>query len=143
MSRMIFVNLPTADLARSDRFYETIGLTKNNDFSDGNASGWIIDENIFLMVLKENYFATFLRNGDKPGSGEGQKEVLTALSAESREDVDETVARAVNGGGSVYRPATEEIPGMYGAAFADPDGHVWEIAWMDMAAMQAGQPDDQ
>ncbi|MEF9982537.1 MULTISPECIES: VOC family protein [Actinomycetes] len=136
MGQMIFVNLPTADLARADKFYEAMGFTKNTTFSDENATSWIIAENILVMVLRQEFFASFLVNGDKPALGSGLRETLNALSAETREGVDDFVARAEAGGGSVYRPADEPFPGMYQAAVQDPDGHVWEIAWMSPEAME-------
>lgn len=136
MGQMIFVNLPTADLARADKFYEALGFTKNSTFSDENATSWIIDENIFVMVLRQEFFSSFLVNGDQPALGNGVRETLNAISAETREGVDDFVARAEAGGGSVYRPADEPFPGMYQAAVQDPDGHVWEIAWMSPEAME-------
>ena len=136
MGQMIFVNLPTADLARADKFYEALGFTKNPTFSDENATSWIIDENIFVMVLRQEFFSSFLVNGDQPALGNGVRETLNAISAETREGVDDFVARAEAGGGSVYRPADEPFPGMYQAAVQDPDGHVWEIAWMSPEAME-------
>lgn len=138
MSRMIFVNLPTDDLAAADAFYGALGFTKNEQFSDENASSWVISESITVMVLARGFFATFL-TGDAaphlPGSG-GDREVLNALSCESSDEVDELMSKAVAGGGSVYREASAPFPGMYQGAFADPDGHVWEVAWMDPQAMQ-------
>ncbi|MCO1338909.1 lactoylglutathione lyase [Kocuria polaris] len=138
MSRMIFVNLPTNDLAAADAFYGALGFTKNEQFSDENASSWVISESITVMVLARNFFATFLVGTDAPhlpGAG-GDREVLNALSCESTDEVDELMSRAEANGGSIYRKTTTPFPGMYQGAFADPDGHVWELAWMDPEAMQ-------
>lgn len=136
MSRMIFVNLPTADLAAADRFYESLGFTKNATFSDANASSWMVTENITVMVLQRDFFASFLVDGDTPTLASADREVLNALSAESRTEVDDFLAKAVAGGGSVYRSATEPFEGMYQAAVKDPDGHVWEVAWMSPEAIE-------
>lgn len=136
MSKMIFVNLPTADLAQADSFYAALGFEKNTVFSDENATSWIVAENIMIMVLREAFFSSFLVDGDVPALGSKHRETLNALSSETREGVDDFVARALNGGGSVYRPADEPFPGMYQAAVKDPDGHVWEIAWMSPEAME-------
>ncbi|QCY48292.1 MULTISPECIES: VOC family protein [Glutamicibacter] len=136
MSRMIFVNLPTADLAKADAFYEGLGFTKNEMFSDSNATSWMISDTITVMVLHRDFFASFLIDGDTPTVGSGTREVLNALSADSRSEVDDFVAKAVAGGGAVYREASEPFEGMYQAAVKDPDGHVWEIAWMSQEAMQ-------
>lgn len=134
---MIFVNLPTNDLAAADAFYAALGFTKNEQFSDENASSWVIAENISAMILKREYFSTFLPGEDAPHvpGASGNREVLNALSCDTAEEVDTFVERAVTGGGSVYRSADEPFPGMRQAAIADPDGHVWELAWMDPEAM--------
>ncbi|WP_313810717.1 VOC family protein [Glutamicibacter sp.] len=136
MSQMIFVNLPTSDLDRADKFYSSLGFTKNDTFSDENATSWFIAENILVMVLREEFFSGFLVNGDVAVTGSGRRECLNALSAETREGVDQFVANALAGGGEIYRPADEPFPGMYQAAVQDPDGHVWEIAWMSPEAIE-------
>ncbi|GHD04741.1 glyoxalase [Zhihengliuella salsuginis] len=135
---MIFVNLPTDDLAAADAFYGALGFTKNEQFSDENASSWVISDVITIMVLKREYFATFLVESDAPHlpGARGAHEVLNALSCESSDEVDQLMSKAVAGGGSAYREADAPFPGMYQGAFADPDGHVWEVAWMDPEAMQ-------
>lgn len=136
MPQMIFVNLPTADLARADEFYGALGFTKNDTFSDENASSWVISDAIIVMVLQRDFFASFLAQGDAPVLGSSDREVLNALSCDTREDVDDFLAKAVAGGGRVYREAVEPFPGMYQGAVQDPDGHVWEVAWMSAEAMQ-------
>ncbi len=73
MSRMIFVNLPTSDLARADKFYSALGFTKNDTFSDENATSWIIAENILVMVLQEEFYSSFLVGEDKPAVGPGHR----------------------------------------------------------------------
>lgn len=70
MSRMIFVNLPTADLAKADAFYEGLGFTKNEMFSDSNATSWMISDTITVMVLHRDFFASFLIDGDTPHRGQ-------------------------------------------------------------------------
>ncbi|MEE1621033.1 VOC family protein [Zafaria sp. Z1313] len=134
MPSMIFVNLPTRDLERSDAFYGALGFTKNPDFSDENASSWMISDSIFVMVLKEAFYSSFLRGGDVAAFGEGSKQMLNALSCASVEEVDRLAETAAATGGAIYRQPAEEVPGMmYGGAVTDPDGHVWELAWMDFS----------
>ncbi|WP_431710416.1 VOC family protein [Glutamicibacter uratoxydans] len=135
---MIFINLPSSDLARTDKFYAALGFTKNETFSDANASSWMISETITVMLLHRDYFASFMAQGDAPTLDGKNREVLHALSADSREEVDQFVTRALAGGGSIYRESDEPFPGMYQAAVQDPDGHVWEIAWMSPEVM--GEP---
>jgi predicted lactoylglutathione lyase len=136
MDRMVFINLPVSDLNKSTDFYKGLGYTLNPDFSSPDASSLVISDTIMVMLLTQEFFGKFLRNGT-PHLGSDAKEVLVALSAESNEEVDRFLANATSGGGTVYRPAEEEMPGMYGAAIADPDGHVWEIMHMSPEAMQA------
>jgi len=130
---MIFVNLPVSKLDVSDHFYGGLGFSKIAPFSNDVASAWKIEENIWVMLLLPGFFSTFLRGGEQPDFPTGAQQKLNSLSADSREAVDAFLAAAAVNGGSVYRPALEEFPGMYGGAVKDPDGHVWEIAWMDPA----------
>ena len=143
MERMIFINLPTRDLTASDVFYAGLGFTKNADFSNEMASSWMITETSWIMILSEDFYSTFLRNGDTAAYGAGGREVLNAISGESRAEVDEFAARAIAHGGTIYREATEEMPGMYSVAFLDPDGHEWEVGWMDMSAFAGDTPSTQ
>jgi predicted lactoylglutathione lyase len=137
--RMIFVNLPVKDLDVSKRFFEGLGFAINPNFTDEKAACVVIEENICAMLLTEAYFKTFI-TGEISDTARGV-EVLTCLSCESREQVDQTLARALSGGGQAWRP-TQDLGFMYSASFRDPDGHVWELAWMDPAAVpqDAAQP---
>ncbi|CAM3992942.1 VOC family protein [Tsukamurella ocularis] len=133
MHTMIFVNLPIADVQRSRDFFTAVGYTINEKFSDENAVAVELGENIAAMLLKTDFFGTF---HESTTAAPGVKETLIALSAESREEVDEIVNRAVAAGGTEGR--SEDHGFMYGRAFDDPDGHGWEIMWMDPAAAEAG-----
>ncbi|KSB87845.1 glyoxalase [Caulobacter vibrioides] len=135
--RMIFVNLPVADLDRSKAFFEALGFSINPQFSDETAACVVVSETIFVMLLTHDKFRQFI-NGEI-GDGHAATEVLTCLSAESREEVDDLLAKALANGGKAWKPIMDMGP-MYGASFQDPDGHVWELMYMDMAAMaQAGE----
>lgn len=133
MHKMIFVNLPIADIQRSRDFFTAVGYTINEQFSDENAVAVELGENIAAMLLKTDFFGTF---HESTTAAPGDKEVLIALSAESREEVDAVVDRAVAAGGKEGR--AEDHGFMYGRAFDDPDGHGWEIMWMDPAAAAGG-----
>ncbi|PVM91333.1 VOC family protein [Caulobacter endophyticus] len=134
--RMIFVNLPVADLDRSKTFFEALGFSINPQFSDETAACVVVSETIFVMLLTHDKFRQFI-NGEI-GDAHAATEVLTCLSAESRQEVDDLLAKALANGGKAWKPITDMGP-MYGASFQDPDGHVWEVMHMDMAAMaQAG-----
>ena len=126
--RMIFVNLPVKDLEASKRFFGELGFENNPEFTDDTAACMVIDENIFVMLLTEDRFKDFI-NGDI-ADATSTTEVLTCLSAGSREEVDELVEKAIAAGGKPWKPALEEGP-MYGGIFQDPDGHVWEVLYME------------
>jgi len=130
---MIFVNLPVTDLTASTRFYEAIGCTKNQDFSDGQSSMMVWTDAISFMLLAHEKFEGF---SAKPIAGSGVSEVLLALSCDSREDVGTiTQAAAVNGGKADIRDP-QDMGFLFSRAFEDPDGHVFEAVWMDPAAIK-------
>lgn len=130
--RMIFVNLPVKDLAKSMAFYEALGFKNNPQFTDETAACMVIDENIFVMVMTQEKFRGFI-NGDIATNG---VEVLNALSASSREEADDFYNKARAAGGKDWKPAMD-LGFMYGTSFTDLDGHVWEMSYVDMAAAQA------
>jgi predicted lactoylglutathione lyase len=131
--RLIFVNLPVKDLTAAREFFMQLGFEFNPQFSDDKAACMVVDRNIFVMLLVEERFKDFV-NGEISDATKAT-EVLTCLSAESREQVDEIVAKALAAGGKPWKPVIEEGP-MYGASFQDLDGHVWELMYMDMPAEQ-------
>jgi predicted lactoylglutathione lyase len=129
---MIFVNLPVKDLAVSIRFYEAIGCEKNEQFSDDRAAAMVWSDVITFQLLTHDYFATFAR---KPLSNAQETTgMLIALSRDSREEVDAITEAAVAGGGKGDIRERQDMGFMYGRTFEDPDGHVFEPMWMDMAA---------
>jgi predicted lactoylglutathione lyase len=125
--RMIFVNLPVKDLSASKEFFTAIGFSFNDQYSDDSAACMVVDENIFVMLLVEERFKDFI-NGEI-ADATTTTETLVALSADSREEIDETVEKALAAGGKEWKPAMDEGP-MYGHSFQDPDGHVWELMHM-------------
>ncbi|MCF6522699.1 VOC family protein [Streptomyces sp. JJ36] len=138
MSKMIFVNLPVQDLERTRAFFTALGFTFNPQFSDENALGMVIDEDngIHAMLLLEPFFKTFTPKGKEIADATRTTETIIALSAESRAEVDDLAERALaNGGSPANEPMDEGF--MYGRSFQDPDGHVWEVVWMDPAAMES------
>ena len=134
--RMIFVNLPVKDLQASKRFYEALGFCVNPQFTDETAACIVVDENIFVMLLTEAKFRDFIV-GDIADPARGV-EVLNCLSCDSRVEVDATLAKALGAGGKPWKPVND-YGFMYGASFQDPDGHVWELMWMDPAAVAEGK----
>ncbi|HWJ87602.1 MAG TPA: VOC family protein [Pelagibacterium sp.] len=128
MPRMIFVNLPVADLVAATRFYEAIGCTKNSNFSDENASSMMWSDEIVFMLLKHPFFSTFT---SKPiADAHTTTGVLIALSMDSREEVDTITNAAANAGGKADSREPQDMDFMYSRAFEDPDGNIIEPVWM-------------
>lgn len=130
MNRMIFVNLPVADLAASRAFYTALGFSINEEFSDERCAAITVSDTICVMLLAESRFRDFI-NGDISNAHQST-EVLNCLSTESKDEVDDLVAKALANGGKPWLDKMEEGP-MYGHSFADPDGHAWEVMFMDFA----------
>lgn len=130
MPKMIFVNLPVKNVARSTSFYEAIGATRNLMFSDETASGMVFSDTIHVMILDHDKFSQFTPK--KIADANTVSEVLVCLSAESKAEVDATVEKAVNAGGKADPGPKQDYGFMYGRSFEDLDGHIWEIMWMDM-----------
>jgi predicted lactoylglutathione lyase len=135
MTRMIFVNLPVSDLSRSIAFYEAIGASKNEEFRDESSQAMIFSDSIWVMLLDHQKFATFTPRAIPDAHQTSQ--MLLCLSAESREEVDATVSKAVTAGGRSDPGPTQDFGFMYGRSFEDPDGHIWELTWMDVEAARA------
>lgn len=133
--RWIFVNLPVTDLAAAKAFYGGLGFGSNEQFSDERTASVVVADNIAVMLLTRDRFADFVPDADRIGDPARSTTVLNALSASSREEADDLLARALASGGKPWMPA-QDHGSMYGVSFTDPDGHVWEVVWMDPAAVQ-------
>jgi predicted lactoylglutathione lyase len=131
--RMIFINLPVADLDRAAAFYAALGFGFNEQFSDERTASVVISDQIVVMLLTRDRFADFVP-GEVGNPGEATS-VINALSVESREEADELLSRALASGGRPWQPAQDD-GFMYGTSFTDPDGHVWETVWMNPATLQ-------
>lgn len=133
MSRMMFVNLPVSDLDRSMAFWTELGFSFNPQFTDETASCLVVSDLACVMLLTEKLFATF--TGKEVVDATGHTETILALSAESREEADTLAGRALAAGGSASNPPQDEGY-LYGRSFQDPDGHLWEILYLDPAAIE-------
>jgi uncharacterized protein len=133
--KLIFVNLPVSDLARSTAFYEAVGARKNEQFCDGTASCMVFSETIHAMLLTHDKFREFTPKAI--ADAKKTSEVLVCVSAESRSEVDAITEKAGAAGGRVDPCPQQEYGWMYGRSFEDPDGHIWEVIWMDVEAAQA------
>lgn len=132
MSRKLFVNLPVKELDRSVRFFTALGFSFNAHFTDETATCMIVSESSFVMLLTEEKFRQFTPR--QLCDTKQATEVLLCLSAESRAEVDQLVAKAVAAGGSLYKEPID-FGFMYGHSFQDPDGHQWEVMFMEPEAI--------
>ena len=132
MSRKLFVNLPVKELDRSVRFFTALGFSFNDHFTDETATCMIVSESSFVMLLTEEKFRQFTPR--QLCDTKQATEVLLCLSAESRAEVDQLVAKAVAAGGSLYKEPID-FGFMYGHSFQDPDGHQWEVMFMEPEAI--------
>jgi len=128
--RMIFVNLPVADLPRAKAFYAALGFVNEPRFTDDTAAAMQWSETIVVMLLTRPKWQTFT---DRPIPDSGSSEVMLCISCTSREEVNTlTEAAAANCGRADPNPS-QDHGFMFGRSFVDPDGHVWEPMWMDPA----------
>jgi predicted lactoylglutathione lyase len=133
---MIFVNLPVSDLRKARSFVEALGAVNEPKFTDDTAACMTLSESIHIMLLTHGKFKQFT---PKPiTDAKAGSEVLLCLSADSRESVDSTIERAIANGGTADPAPKQDYGVMYGRSVADPDGHIWEIMWMDPAAAERG-----
>ncbi|CDY79120.1 Glyoxalase family protein [Caballeronia glathei] len=131
MHKQIFVNLPVSDLKRSMTFFKALGLSFNSQFTNDQAACLVVGENIFAMLLVEEFFRTFTH---KPlVDANAATEVIVCLSCESRAEVDDLVAKAVAAGGRAPREP-QDHGFMYAHGFEDVDGHIWELVHMSPEA---------
>jgi predicted lactoylglutathione lyase len=133
MPQMIFVNFPVTDVARSRRFYEALGYTINEQFSDATAASVVVSDTIYFMILNHERFQGFATKPmANPATSTG---VMLALSQDSRAAVDAITEAALKAGGSEPKPA-QDMGFMYLRTFQDPDGNVFEPFWMDPSNVQ-------
>lgn len=135
MPKLVFINLPVTDLDRANAFYEAIGAVKNPQFSDHTATCMVFSETIHAMLLTHDKFRQFTPK--RIADARETTEVLICLSASSREEVDGMVAKAAASGGRADPGPKQDHGFMYGRSFEDPDGHIWEVMWMDLDAAKA------
>jgi predicted lactoylglutathione lyase len=132
MATKVFINLPVKDLEKSMAFFTGLGYSFNPQFTDEKAGCMVISESIFAMLLSEPYFKTFTRK--EVANALVSTEVLIALDAPSREDVQKTVAQARELGGTIYAEP-QDHGWMFQHSFADLDGHQWELVYMDASQL--------
>lgn len=135
MVKMIFVNLPVAELARARAFYEALGFVNNPQFSDEGSACMVWSEAIHVMLLTHAKWQGFTSRPIPPA---GMSEVMLAVSCDSREAVDRMNEAAASHGGTADVNPQQDLGFLFNRSLADPDGHVWEAVRMDPAAIPAG-----
>lgn len=128
MATKIFVNLPVKDLKKSIEFYQKLGFSINPQFTDETAACVVISEDIFVMLLTDAKFKGFTKKGI--ADSQATAEVINAISVNSKQEVDEMMKKVLSAGGKEAREP-QAYGFMYGRAFEDLDGHIWEVFWMD------------
>jgi predicted lactoylglutathione lyase len=132
-ARKLFVNIPVSDVQRSIDFFEALGFTFNQQFTDASGTAMLVGEDAYFMLLTREKLAAFT---DRPiGDPRRDTQALYALGVESREAVDAMVNKAVALGGAHAVPP-QDHGFMYGWSFYDLDGHHWEVFWMDPSFVQ-------
>jgi predicted lactoylglutathione lyase len=128
MSRQLLINLPVRDIQKSRSFFEALGLVLNQKLTDENATCFNIDDNIVIALLPAEHFKGAI-SGNEVADAEKTNEVLLSVGVESKEDVDSFAAKAAAAGAKEIGKPTDFGP-IYGATFADLDGHQWNIFYM-------------
>jgi predicted lactoylglutathione lyase len=134
MSKMIFVNLPVRDLKASTSFYLALGGKLNPQFSGEQSSCMMFSDTIGVMLLTHAHYRPFTQRSI--GDARRESHALLALSVESRDAVDATLAQATNAGGGADPNPSQDHGFMFSRSVEDPDGNVWEIMWMDSGALK-------
>jgi len=132
VAKMIFVNLPVANLPASMAFYTALGFVNNPHFTDDTAACMVWSEAINVMLLTHAKWRTFTSRPIPPATS---SEVMLCVSCDSKEEVNAMNKAAAANGGTADITPMQDHGFMYNRSLADPDGHVWEAMWMDLAAL--------
>jgi predicted lactoylglutathione lyase len=131
----IFVNVPVKNLDKSVKFFKKLGYKFNKQFTDKKAACLVISKDIYVMLLLEKFFKSFIKK--RIVNARTDSEVILALSAASRMEVDKMMLKVIKAGGKIVREP-DDHGFMYSRSFEDPDGHLWEIFWMDEKYVKKG-----
>lgn len=135
MTKQFWLNLPVKDIQKSKAFFSALGFPFNEQQTNEESACMVLGEkSIIVMLFTEKVFQHFCRNNVTDANS--STEVLLSIDAESKEEVDELLAKAVEAGGSVYGEPHDQ-GWMYGAGFCDLDGHRWNVLYMDMSKLEA------
>ncbi len=124
---MLFLKLPVRDLATARAFYEALGFRVNEHSSDEHTAAVVVDDDLVVTLLTHDRFAALLTG--EPGDPV-RPTAVPCLSVQLRNQVDDLVGKALSSGGRPWLPARED-DGTYTGSFADPDGNVWQVTWLE------------
>lgn len=137
MTKDFWLNLPVKNLSKSKEFFTKIGFTINTDSPGNTATSAplvIGSKNVIVMLFEESVFKGF--TGNSLADTTKTTEVMMSIDAESREEVDQLAHKVTEAGGSLFGQPSEIHGCMYGCGFTDPDGHRWNVLYMDMSKMK-------
>ena len=126
----IFVNLPVKDLKKTMAFFKKLGFTYNKQFTDEKAASLVLGEHIYVMLITEPFFKTFIKK--EIANSSKSTEAIMAIGVKSKKAVDEMVDKALAAGGVKYKEA-DDYGWMYSRSFQDLDGHLWEVLYADLS----------
>lgn len=132
MVTKIYVNLAVKDMNRAKEFYTSLGFTINQSFTDESATCMAVSENMYIMLITEKRFSDFTQK--EIADSHRYAESIISIDQESRSKVDEMVRKAITAGGFSYNEA-EDFGWKYQHGFTDPDGHQWEVLFMNEEAL--------
>ena len=135
MTKEIWLNLPVKDLEISKAFFSNLGFSFNTKFGNSDVSAGMLvgSKKVVVMLFAEHVFKSFIQ-GEVADTKKGS-EILISIDAESKEEVDELAKKAAEAGGNVFAPPADSQGWMYGCAFADLDGHRWNVLYMDFSKL--------
>ncbi len=136
MTRSIFLNLPVSDIAAATRFYEALGCTVNPQFSDEATASMVWAETIVFQLQQRDRFAGYSPRPTADAHEAAQ--MLIALTCADRAEVDRFVTAAAAAGGGADPRAPTDMGWLYNRTVEDPDGHVFELVWVDPTGMPTG-----
>jgi len=133
MTNQLWINLPVKDLEKSKKFFSELGFSFNTEHGNSPVSASLVIGKNVVMLFDENSFKGFTKTAITD-TGK-TNEILISMDAESKEEVDALAKKVSNAGGTIYSEPGEKDGWMYGFGFADPDGHRWNVLYMDMSKM--------
>jgi len=135
MSTKLIVNLPVRDLAQATHFFAAMGFSFNERLANENINALVINDDSYVLLVVESFFKTIIQQAKKSIADATTSEAILQLGVDSRQQVDALVDKALAAGGQPAREPNDQ-GFLYGRSFQDLDGHLWDVFYMDLAALQ-------